>query len=413
MKPSSIFEKALLADNPFRIVPELSTTVWAGHEGMKKDFERIVNQSLITSPSFMAANWGDWGTGKSHCAYYFSYIENLRRIMEENHLKLPEPIALTVQVPKPLRGGESFPDLYSNIIERIGFEAIEKISQDVSKRINDCLMKQKVDRPTIQREIKQVFSEIFVIDDLTKTFLRLAGIPRSPTADERRWIWRYLHREASSSELSRLEVVGGIDSYSGLLRAITGVIRLFTYYDVRYSPIPPYSELFLWIDECETIWELKAADTFMLLSFLRDLIDSVPNNLTVFLNVSLTGGGSLRDLRALLGDAVLSRIRENINFKHLIGTDTASKYVLDLLNHPRYRPPSLKKQCPDDYYPFSKETLQAIVEKTRPLTPRRINDNCSIVLELAIHQGIIKKIDDRISKDFVEKQLPSIPPVPS
>jgi len=403
-----LMESALLTDNPFRIVPELHPTIWAGHEDLKQDLERIITQSLITSPSWIIANWGDWGTGKSHSAHYFSFKENIQELMRRQKLEVPEPMCILMAIPKPLRSGEALSDFYQAFIERIGFEAIETIVRTIYKRINDYLTKQGVSRSAVQDEVKLVFSRNFVIEDLTKIFLKIAGIPTSTTAEDRLLIWKYIHREATSTELTRLGVVTTIDSYTAIQRVITGLLNLFVYQDRRYSPTPPHSEVFLWIDECEGIWDLKAADVFNILSIFRDLIDNTPNNLTVFLNASFTGGGSIRDLRALFGDAVMSRARRTINFKHMVSTDEALKYVVQLLNNEVYRPPKLKQKCPDEFYPFSMETLKAIIEKTRPLTPRRVNDNCSIVLEMAIHDGIIKKIGDLIPPESAVKYLPAL-----
>ena len=76
-KDKIMFEKFNLKENPFRTVPALGNdVVWAGFSAIKKKFEKRIKKSIRIQNSSIVLNWGEYGSGKTHAARYFSKIEN-------------------------------------------------------------------------------------------------------------------------------------------------------------------------------------------------------------------------------------------------------------------------------------------------------------------------------------------------
>jgi len=390
----------LLTDNPFRITPTRRPTVWAGREELKQKLNRILRQSLIVSPSRLIVCLGDWGTGKTHAGRYFTHAENIKRIVEELRVKPPLPIFVTL--PRPLKAGRAIMELYESILENITFDRLLNGVRKVFRQINNFYVQKGRSEEEALILTRKAFVEITESEDLAEIFIRLASTTQQ---SERLIIKKYLWGQESPTERGQLRVATSIDSLTAVLRALGAMFRLLTFYG-EICPEPVYSEIFLWIDEMEGMLDLKAGDTVSILTFLRDIMDYVPNNLTVLLNITMRGA-EIRDIEALLGPSVFERITEIVEFTEFINQELALNFVKELLNNDEFRPKEFREKCPDEFYPFTKEALHLIIERTPNLTPRRLNDNCSSVLEMACHRGLIKSVGDRIDVEFVREVLPA------
>jgi len=392
--------KMLLTDNPFRITPTRRPTVWAGRKELRQKLNRILRQSLIVSPSRLVICFGDWGTGKTHAGRYFTHEENIKRIVEE--LKVKPPLPIFVALPRPLRAGRAIMELYESILENITFEKLLNGVRKVYRQINSYYVQKGLSEEEALRQTKRAFVEITESEDLAEIFVRLASTTQQ---NERLMIKKYLWGQESQAERSQLRVAMSIDSLTAVLRALGAIFRLLTFYG-EICPEPAYSEIFLWIDEMEGILDLKAGDTVSILTFLRDILDYAPNNLTVILNITMRGA-EIRDIEALLGPAVFERKTEIVEFTEFINQELALNFVKELLNNDEFRPKDFREKCPDEFYPFTADAVRLIIERTPNLTPRRLNDNCSTVLEMACHKGRIKNVGDKIDADFVREVLPA------
>lgn len=87
------FDKFELRDNPFRMMPasEPNKLIWAGFSDIKGDFERRIQRSIGVSSSSLVLNMGEYGSGKTHAAMYFSKPDVLKALTPEgkkNHYLL-------------------------------------------------------------------------------------------------------------------------------------------------------------------------------------------------------------------------------------------------------------------------------------------------------------------------------------
>lgn len=395
------FSKMLLSDNPFRITPTRRPTIWAGREELKEKLNTIFRHSLMVSPSRLIINFGDWGTGKTHAGRYYSHKANIERIIKE--LKVEAPLCIFITLPRPLRAGRAIIDLYESVLENITFEKLFNGIRKVFREMNDFYIeKEGLTEEGALRKTKRGFVEITESEDLAEIFIRLASTTQPK---ERVLLKKYLWGQESATERTELGVATSIDSLSAVLRVIGAIFRILTFYG-EPVPKPAYSEVFLWIDELEALLDLKAGDTVLILTLLRDIMDYTPNNLTLILNVTMKGA-EVRDIESLLGPSVFERKKDIVEFTEFLKGELAIDFVKELINDEEFRPKKFREKCPNEFYPFTAGALSVIVERTPDLTPRKLNDNCSSVLEMACHRGKIKEVGDTIDAEFVREVLPA------
>jgi hypothetical protein len=224
---------------------------------------------------------------------------------------------------------------------------------------------------------------------------------------------RYLYLEATASDLKTLQVPGRIRLVIDLLQTLAQIFKLLVVEKSRYSRV------FLWIDEMETVESLSGKELSDARSFLRTIVDLVPQNLTMFLNAT-TRRVELDSFFTFLGTAVLERVSAIIEFPEM-GKEDALVYVHDLLNSEVYRTPKNKKILEEKglaIFPFNEAGISEAYNlltshlKRKP-TPRNVNDVVAGSLDMALRDesllkelsGLRKTIDDNFVKenwDFIK-----------
>src|SRR5690606_1439249 len=89
--------------------------------------------------------------------------------------------------------------------------------------------------------------------------------------------------------------------------------------------------IIIWIDEFEDIAVLNNTNIDKINSFIRELLDNVPNNLLLFLNLTQSALISVEDLGQYVYDSVRSRIKERISFDSP-SPETFKEYLRELLS---------------------------------------------------------------------------------
>jgi hypothetical protein len=118
--------------------------------------------------------------------------------------------------------------------------------------------------------------------------------------------------------------------------------------------------------------------------------------------MTLLPGEKVEDRLTFLGDAIISRISDQIMVESLTKEDFMS-YVKDLLSYFRLKP----SEKENEFFPFKKDALELIYSEVKrrqiPLTPRQINQ----VLSYALFQAMNEKgrTDPHITKEFIERQV--------
>ena len=395
----SLYQEAFkLKDNPFgTTAPSIERPiVWSGRATLKEDLVEILKASLVTSPSRIIINWGEWGAGKTHAMKYFSQEENLEPISKE----MKEKPGYSIYIVCPRR--DVLELMYLSIIESIGLKKlrtmIEKIVFESKQMMDIANARDRLERFGFSHAIAGALQAL-----------------RSRSSRVRTTAARYFYLEASGADLKTIQVPKRIRSGIDMLRTLAQFLKLFV------SEDSPYSRFFLWIDEMETMETLTGKDLTDLRFFLRSMVDLVPQGLTIFLNITAKAT-ELESFYTYLGAAVLERVYKVIEFPLMNAGDVVD-YVDGLLNSPIYRrhedKEMLQKKAPEMYrlYPFTADAVLSTYKRLtrhirRKPTPRNINDALSTVLDLAIRDKKIfenlKNMEKMIDKSFIAKNWDAI-----
>lgn len=389
MAASKIMEPFGFTDNPFAETPPFINfaSVWADRKEIRSDIEKQILFSLQTSPSKIILNWGDIGTGKTHAAKFFCNPKVLEKLCEEEKIPI-EPLSLLISLPEA-RPRQVLNDLYMDFLNKLGFDNLQK-------RIIETFNKISPEKDVFQRrrELGGMLSNLGFSKDIATLFQRL-------TVHGGRSEERYLFMQATAQDIRKMDLIKGIESPRDILNTMSNIMNFLT--NTRF-PKPAYSKVFIWLDESEKIGEYSGADVTMFRGFLRDIVDYVPNNLTIFINYTLSPGERFDDIASNIGYMVWDRVGKFI-FLGPMTEKQALEYTIELMNKKRYRAKDFK--VPDEYYPFTPEALKTIIKeiKTTPkiITPRAVSKVCTEILQLYIRQRQPKKIGERITKGFLMK----------
>ena len=350
------FEKYQLKDNPFRMVPtsEPEKLIWAGFGGVKEAFENRIKRSIGVSNSSLVLNMGEYGSGKTHAAMYFSKPDVLKSLTPEGS---KEPLSIRIDFPS---SKNVVYDLYMQVIDKIDFNIIQEQLPAVEER------RREINEITKNEFIKKTLDMVFCKPVNTDTLSFLYG---DSTATQRK-----------SLDISRT-INFGVDT-----EQILGTIFTFL-----TSEIGPYSCIILWLDEFEDITTLNSVEVKNTNSFIRSLLDNTPDHLLMFINFTMSSLSSKEDLFMYLQEAVKSRVKQRIEFV-LPTLKDLKDYLKDLLNNPIYR-----EEPRDDYFPFDENVIENLFDTVKNVSLRRFNEALSLLLESACFDG-----KDKIDQAYFE-----------
>ena len=358
-------EQYKLKTNPFRITPSINSeeVVWAGFPDLKQQLVERIKYSLQIPNSSLVLNWGEYGSGKTHSALYFSNETILAKIAKES--KKPSPFPINLLLPK---GKSPVHDFFISIIDGIKMEPLRQKFKDDLEGLKDFI-KLNSSNEQLNNIIFQIFNSEIEIG----------------------YLKQYLYGTLSKSDLKRDLEEYGIFRFLGKSDDYVKFISLF-FLCLTYNQ-KHYSSVIFWIDEFEDIQTLTSSSRDDVNNFLRELINNTPNYLLLFLNFTLSPIDSVEDISKHLSSAVLDRVRKKIEFKQPT-LEELKLYINDLLNNCGFRTDTTD----DLYYPFTEEGIEFVEEKLGMVSLRRYNETFSILLDIANNKKV-----ERIDKDFIEE----------
>jgi len=383
----NLYQKVFrLKDSPFATTPPgiERPIVWAARAPLKQKLVDAIRGSLITSPSRIIINHGEWGAGKTHAMKYFMQKKNLEVIAKEVKTKT----GFSIPIVCPRR--EVLDSLYLSIIDSIGLDPLRKIVKEVVFAKETI-----VDTAEQIRRLENV--------GFSYAMARVVQALSSKNLQTRTAAERYLYLEATASDLKTLQVPGRIRLAMDLLQILAQIFKLLV---VKQSP---YSRVFVWIDEMETIETLSGKELTDSRFFLRSMLDLVPQNLTIFLNATKKRA-ELESFFTFLGPAVLERVYAIIEFPEMDKEDVIA-YVHDLLNSEIYRTSKDKGVLEEKeitFFPFNKKSISAAYDfltehlKRKP-TPRNVNDVMAAALDIALRDESLMKELSELQKTIDHK----------
>ena len=351
-----------LREHPFSLWPSDKVTNWAGMENVRVKLEDVA-KSVLTSDSGLSEFviiHGSYGAGKTHALKYMTtMINEVERSIYNSH---------AIYVPKIKLGPKiSFLEIYKQIMQTLGDSFIRELASKIkssvdkevlergssSQGVNIENMKSEVieELPPNTRPMVKLLMEIQNGEDSALRFLT-DGKSTAPKAG---------YSQPINNDYQAVEVL------SDLFRTMTGQIG-------PSSSI--YNGVHLFIDEVEDILEAKSAEQLDFWSSLRELVNRLPANFALIL--AFSADAAL--LEAMMPMGVAERTtRPNIELQAL-EIDEAKKFVAKQLAD--FRPEGYSP--PQQYYPFTEESVSYLLEQTVILVPRKIFRGLRQVLDRMI-----------------------------
>lgn len=362
--------------NPFRTIPSINSNeiIWAGFHSIKERIENQILRIIKLRNSRLVLNWGEYGSGKTHSARYFSKNNVLAELAAANSL----PLSFDISFPK---GKDPIKEIFNQIIDRVNFQVIREnlnSALDIPNAINGI-----TDSLLINHLLAFIFDKrLNVSSDIIKS---------------------YLYGTISKKEFSIFKENGvqrELSSDSDYTDFLAGLFSLISFEKKAFSCI------ILWIDEFEDISILNTTGITKINNFIRTLIDKAPNNLLVFLNLTQSSMMDVTDLGDYLSEAVRSRIKDRVEFAFPDSIQLL-EYLEELLANPIVRDNDADI-ANNKFYPFNQDVVDAILQKFQTVSLRKYNLIFSNLLELALCD-----LDDcnEITLDFYNQNLEEIAPI--
>jgi hypothetical protein len=324
---------------------------------MKTQKEQLENTYLnATAHHNLILNWGPFGAGKTHAAFYFKNQSFLNTEF------------ITLYVKTPLEDSDATQQLLKDIIDEISFTKLKEILKARIAELGESQLF-KLINTTIK-------SEVFA-----KAIIKLAH--SEPKLAE--FMYRYVYGNVTRTELKQFQLPCALNSEVDYLKFLAGIIAALT--------AGKTTRVVLWIDELENLLYYTSRQFKRLTQSIRTLVDT-HENLLVFMNYTLSDGDEER-LRILIGDALWYRINQKIGFTEL-SIEESLEYCHDLINY-------YQIDQSTDYFPFEKDSLKAILNYTPFLIPYEINKKCSDILYCSLENQV-----NKITKKKVVKWLKAV-----
>ncbi|TXD53926.1 hypothetical protein [Polaribacter sp. IC063] len=343
-----------LKENPFRIGPSLNPKdlVWAGFQELKAKIEHRLKFSMKTSPSRIVLNWGRYGSGKTHAANFFTKTSRVKELSEENNVES----TINIKINLPRTSKDPVQSFFRSFLGQI---SLSEIKTQLEK-VNDSLKEGE-----LIDDIIEMNSNDAVISDLFKLI--------KSTNDKAQFqaIESYLFGDNTKGTLVKLGLPSGLKDDEQIVNFISTYINCVTF-DKRQC-----SCFVLWLDEFEDIDTLNKQSQDRITTFFRQLFDKTPNHFLLFLNFTPKTFFNIEDLSIVLGEALSTRAKIQINFD-APSVETAIIYLKELIE-PQLIDNSIKLG------PFKDEsTLSFVLDSIGNLSIRKINEVFSLLVELAI-----------------------------
>lgn len=336
-----------LSTNPFRLTPATNPDelIWAGFKDVKVKFEKRIERSIRIPNSTLVLNWGEYGSGKTHAARYFSKKDILQKLAKKADRSIP--YSMVISLPK---GKDPIYGIYINVIDKLNIDEIREKFSDINEPLS--------------KYIESIGSNIhfqYVLKAIFNNAIPYLNIKK------------YLYGNISATELKALNEYGILrplkddNDYTSIM---AGLFSCLTYNKEKYSCV------IVWIDEFEDIAVLNNTNIDKTNNFIREILDTTPNNLLLFLNLTQSALISVEDLGQYVYDSVRSRIKERISFD-LPNPTVFKEYLRELL--------ILFRETADDnpYFPFEENVIDKLIQEQGNVSLRQFNESLSLLLELS------------------------------
>ncbi len=369
-----------LRENPFTISPptDPKQAIWAGLKELKGEFKSVFREAKASAPTQVVLCRGSIGGGKTHASLFFSYDNNI----PETSPSVQDIEVLRVQT--PTETGNPARDFYLDVMEQIGLDQIAEAVKKNVESIGENIVKQSLRQTMVSGDFANALLKLFEASPISSG----AGSPLSA----------YFLGECTTPELRKLGLNRNIEKTQDYFRVLAGVFRCLTGLS-ESTDVTQHNRFCLWIDEMEHFIYFTPPQYRPFGQGLRELVDRLPYFFTLFMNFTLTSPEEYEEIELILGGYLTDRITRHILFDEVRDQEKMLQYVRELLSY--YRTEE-KPKTP--YFPFTEESLRALMSNLQRGTPRDMNKRCRNALMRAFEQGIFQKGKDlEITPKFVQE----------
>jgi polyhydroxyalkanoate synthesis regulator phasin len=363
-----------LKEWPFQIIPSPTFyKIWAGRKEIKQTLTQMFKRAQERDPSTIYLLWGYFGAGKTHSLKYFQW--KLSNDKENPTLIGYHEFPVAVK---------RFIEVYRSFISKINFQEIERVAKLVYENFQQ----------EYGNEAEKVFNEKIsnYNDDFTNAIIALAH------GKEKQTIHRWIRAEnVYITELRKVNIKKRLENDEDIFGLFGNLVRLLTY---KCTELPTFKCVIWMIDDFQKIEDLKEDYKNTIRNGLNSLFNNCPERFCLVLSFTSRGVSAIK---GLLSEALIERLplAPYVTIPPM-SKEEAKDFVVDLLKQFRS-----EEKPPDDYFPFSSESLDDIIDFTASrgaLLPRNVMRSLNEVLDKA--EGLIKKKElDRINSDFALKVL--------
>jgi len=369
-----------LREWPFQTVPSPSFhEVWAGRHELKRKLIEMFDRVQQRSPSAIYLLWGFFGAGKTHSLAHFRWRlsrDRKNRAFVGYH-EFPVSTKGLVEIYKGFMNGVDFQE-----IERV----VKVVCDDLRKRFKDGAM------DALGGAISQGN------EDFANAIAALAEGRETTTI--RRWMKA---ERVHLPELRRIPIAKRIESDEDVVYMFGALVRLMTYDCDRLSTF----KCVIWmIDDFHEIGQLKEKYSNAVNHGLTSIFNNCPERFCLVLAFT---SRSVMAIRGLVSDALFERLPwDPYAAVSPLSKEEAGGFILDLLKQFRS-----DKTPPDEFFPFSRESIERIVEFTAEntmLLPRDLMRVFSEVLDKAeplIKAGKLERIEPDYSAEILREKRSS------
>lgn len=344
MTAEEFYASCKLTGNPFRSNAisdeDPRIKIWVGYDRQKALFERIldrVRSDRVGLTNFLLL-YGHFGTGKSHALLWAR-----NRVKELN-----AGIAYFVPTLKKDKGKLSFAAAFSEDLVSRG------------SLLSD-LMEFKTFCETRILEIKngrQITSDS-AIDELIRSRELGDFVKGLMSCQNEASIKAFLNPEKLSD-------------YQAVM-LFSRIVNLFVQeFQTPHRNSRFQQAVFLFIDELDDLQRQPPKETLETNDILRHLYDACPNSF----GLVCAATAEVTTLPNMFTDYVLSRLSRQIHFD-LLDRSSAIDFVKNILSASR----PINSNVTSEYFPFTEESINAIMSQLREITPRKVVNTMQAVIE--------------------------------
>ncbi|MEM2146095.1 MAG: hypothetical protein QW279_12090 [Candidatus Jordarchaeaceae archaeon] len=278
--------------DPFPFDPPEQVDYWADNkEGLKKIIQTQIDSVMFDS-SFIYVLFGPVGGGKTFAVKYLANPKIQRILLENLNRQDFKLLNFRVASVVPIRTGQLTFSLYRDIVKKC-FSLI-LADDDLTKGFKEA-------KNIGEGNLKAAFT------DVKKSLVREFDGKISIRNIEKTEGYKFLTLDRS--KLGKLQDVNELVEIIGILIKIIG---------------EKYNRIIISIDELENLFRASGTERVLCSDFLRKMHELIEHDMTLFLIFTLD---SFEDVNLLLQPALLSRVKEFIEFTFIKNKADIKEYI--------------------------------------------------------------------------------------